>query len=208
MPVPVMGLKVISMGMFKEDRRDVVAWRGPILDKALTQMLSDVVWGDLDYLLLDLPPGTGDIAMSLGSKLAGAEYIVVTTPQEAAAEVAERAGTMAAAMNQRILGVIENMSWFDFEAPDTGKHYRVDIFGEGGGQATAAAITERAGYTVPLLAQIPLEPALRANGDEGSPIVEADPDCMASQVIMTLATIINGMRPSMKGKPLGLNPQG
>lgn len=207
MPVPVMGLKVMSMGMFKENRRDVVAWRGPILDKALTQMLTDVVWGDLDFLLLDLPPGTGDIAMSLGQKLPNAEYVVVTTPQPAASEVAERAGTMAAYMDARVLGVIENMSFLDFEAPDTGKHYRIDVFGSGGGVATAAGIGERAGYPVPVLAQIPLEPALREHGDAGTPIVEADPSSAAAQAFLALAARLAAEGKPVVGKPLGLSPQ-
>src|SRR4249919_3882228 len=111
MPVPAMGLSVISIGMLKPRRDQVVAWRGPMLDRALVQMLSDVYWGDLDVLLLDLPPGTGDIAISLGQHLPNAEVVVITTPQEAAAEVAERAGTMASMMHQRVVGVVENMSY-------------------------------------------------------------------------------------------------
>ncbi|HWH98780.1 MAG TPA: Mrp/NBP35 family ATP-binding protein, partial [Propionibacteriaceae bacterium] len=111
MPVPTNGLKVISIGMLKPRRDQVVAWRGPILDRALTQLLADVYWGDLDYLILDLPPGTGDVAISLGQKLPNAEVLVVTTPQSAAAEVAERAGTMASMLNQRVIGVVENMSY-------------------------------------------------------------------------------------------------
>src|ERR687893_2834471 len=111
MPVPALGLKVVSIGMLKPLRDQVVAWRGPILDRALTQMLADVYWGDLDFLLVDLPPGTGDVAISLGQKLPNSEVLVVTTPQEAAAEVAERAGTMASMMRQRVVGVVENMSY-------------------------------------------------------------------------------------------------
>ncbi len=117
MPVPTNGLKVISIGMMKPRRDQVVAWRGPILDRALTQMLADVYWGDLDFLLLDLPPGTGDVAISLGQKLPNAEVVVVTTPQQAAAEVAERAGTMASMMNQRVVGVVENMSYLQVALP-------------------------------------------------------------------------------------------
>ena len=122
MPVPTNGLKAISIGMLKPSRDQVVAWRGPILDRALTQMLADVYWGDLDFLLLDLPPGTGDVAISLGQKLPNAEVIVVTTPQQAAAEVAERAGTMASMMNQRVIGVIENMAYLEVACPDCGQH--------------------------------------------------------------------------------------
>ena len=117
LPVPAAGMKVISIGMLKPRRDQVVAWRGPILDRALTQMLADVYWGDLDFLLLDLPPGTGDVAISLGQKLPNAEVLVVTTPQAAAAEVAERAGTMASMMNQRVIGVIENMSYLEAGLP-------------------------------------------------------------------------------------------
>ena len=107
--------------MLKPKRDQVVAWRGPILDRALTQMLADVYWGDLDYLLLDLPPGTGDVAISLGQKLPNAEVLVVTTPQQAAAEVAERAGTMASMMNQRVIGVVENMSYLAVTCPHCGR---------------------------------------------------------------------------------------
>ena len=117
LPVPAAGLKVISIGMLKPRRDQVVAWRGPILDRALTQMLADVYWGDLDFLLLDLPPGTGDVAISLGQKLPNAEVLVVTTPQAAAAEVAERAGTMASMLNQRVIGVVENMAYLELDLP-------------------------------------------------------------------------------------------
>ncbi len=116
LPVPVGGLKVISIGMLKQSRDQVIAWRGPILDRALQQFLADVYWGDLDFLLVDLPPGTGDVAMSLGSKLPNAEVIVVTTPQQAAAEVAERAGTMASMVDQKVLGVVENMAYLESPA--------------------------------------------------------------------------------------------
>ena len=127
MPVPAHGVKVISIGMLKPKRDQVVAWRGPILDRALVQMLADVYWGDLDVLLLDLPPGTGDIAISVGQRLTSAEVIVVTTPQEAAAEVAERAGTMAQMVHQRVAGVVENMSFLP--CPHCGPEHRIEIFG-------------------------------------------------------------------------------
>lgn len=205
MPVPAFGLSVISMGMFKENSGDVVAWRGPILDKALTQLLTDVVWGDLDFLFLDLPPGTGDIAMSLGAKLPNAEYLVVTTPQAAAAEVAERAGTMASLMEQKVLGVIENMSYFSAPCPHCGEPIQHDIFGSGGGQAVAQAISSRAGYRVEVLIQIPLEPALRQGGDEGSPIVLAEPDSPAAQAFATLAEKLDVKR-SLVGRLLGIQP--
>jgi ATP-binding protein involved in chromosome partitioning len=134
MPVPTNGLKVISIGMLKPRRDQVVAWRGPILDRALTQLLADVYWGDLDYLILDLPPGTGDVAISLGQKLPNAEVLVVTTPQSAAAEVAERAGTMASMLNQRVIGVVENMSYLAALCPHCGREHRYDVFGRGGGE--------------------------------------------------------------------------
>ncbi|HLT61961.1 MAG TPA: P-loop NTPase, partial [Microlunatus sp.] len=184
MPVPTQGLKVMSIGMLKPSRDQVVAWRGPILDRALTQMLADVYWGDLDFLLLDLPPGTGDVAISLGQKLPNAEVLVVTTPQQAASEVAERAGTMASMMNQRVIGVVENMSYYLVPGPEEERHY---IFGEGGGQEVSETLTRRLGYQVPLLAQVPLDPKLRAGGDEGVPIVAADPDQPAAQALTGLA---------------------
>src|SRR5207342_1670426 len=140
MPVPTAsGVSVISIGMLKPRRDQVVAWRGPMLDRALVQMLSDVFWGDLDVLLLDLPPGTGDVAMSLGQHLPNAEVIVVTTPQ-AAAEVAERAGTMASMMHQRVVGVVENMSYL--ACPHCGPTHRLEVFGSGGGARVAATLSE------------------------------------------------------------------
>src|SRR3954463_3728342 len=137
MPVPTQGMKVISIGMLKPRRDQVVAWRGPILDRALTQMLADVYWGDLDFLLIDLPPGTGDVAISLGQKLPNAEVLVVTTPQAAASEVAERAGTMASMMNQHVIGVVENMSHLVIKCPDCGRVHTYDVFGTGGGTEVA-----------------------------------------------------------------------
>src|SRR5215213_5923281 len=139
MPVPTAdGPSVISIGMLKPRRDQVVAWRGPMLDRALVQMLSDVFWGDLDVLLLDLPPGTGDMAISLGQHLPNAEVIVVTTPQEAAAEVAERAGTMASMMHQRVIGVVENMSFLACpHCAESGVEHRLEVFGSGGGKRVA-----------------------------------------------------------------------
>src|SRR5690348_5931038 len=135
--------------MLKPRRDQVVAWRGPMLDRALVQMLADVYWGDLDVLLLDLPPGTGDMAISLGQYLPGAEFLVVTTPQEAAAEVAERAGTMANMLRQKVVGVIENMSFP--VCPHCGPEHRLELFGSGGGDRVAATLTTRFGYDVPVL---------------------------------------------------------
>ncbi|HEY0240286.1 MAG TPA: P-loop NTPase [Friedmanniella sp.] len=206
MPVPTQGMKVISIGMLKPKRDQVVAWRGPILDRALTQMLADVYWGDLDYLLLDLPPGTGDVAISLGQKLPNAEVIVVTTPQQAASEVAERAGTMASMMNQRVLGVVENMSYLSVTCPHCGEEQRHDVFGAGGGEAVSNALTTRLGYSVPLLAQVPLDPRVRASGDLGSPIVVEDPETPAARALQGLADGIAAKGRNLAGRMLGLSP--
>jgi ATP-binding protein involved in chromosome partitioning len=186
----------------------VVAWRGPILDRALTQMLADVYWGDLDFLLIDLPPGTGDVAISLGQKLPSAEVLVVTTPQAAAAEVAERAGTMASMMNQHVIGVVENMSHLVISCPDCGTVHSYEIFGAGGGTEVARALSTRLGYAVPLLAQIPLDPQLRASGDSGVPLVEADPDQPAATALTSLADELVRRGRSLLGKQLGLAPAG
>ncbi|HET9871624.1 MAG TPA: P-loop NTPase [Propionibacteriaceae bacterium] len=208
MPVPTHGLKVISIGMLKPRRDQVVAWRGPILDRALTQMLADVYWGDLDFLLLDLPPGTGDVAISLGQKLPSAEVMVVTTPQQAASEVAERAGTMASMMNQRVCGVVENMSFLEVSCPHCRRQHRYDVFGSGGGQATATALSARLGYPVPLLAQIPLDPQLRAGGDDGTPIVVGAPEQPAARALDGLAVRIAAKGRGLLGRQLGLAPAG
>ncbi|HEY5820745.1 MAG TPA: Mrp/NBP35 family ATP-binding protein [Propionibacteriaceae bacterium] len=208
MPVPTMGLKVISIGMLKPKRDQVVAWRGPILDRAITQMLADVYWGDLDFLLLDLPPGTGDVAISLGQKLPNAEVLVVTTPQAAAAEVAERAGTMASMMNQRVIGVVENMSYLALTCPHCGEEHRHEIFGSGGGAEVARGLSTRLGYAVDLLAQIPLDPQLRAAGDDGLPIVAAGPDQPAAQALTALADGLAKRGRGLLGKQLGLDPRG
>ncbi len=186
-PVEAQGLKVMSIGMMKPSRDQVVAWRGPVVDRAINQFLADVYWGDLDFLVIDLPPGTGDIAIGLGQKLPNAEVIVVTTPQAAATEVAERAGTMASMMNQRVIGVIENMSYLETLCPHCGKTHRVDLFGSGGGQQVAASLTGRLGYEVPLLAEVPLEQDFRVAGDQGQPPVLANPDSPAAAVIIGLA---------------------
>jgi ATP-binding protein involved in chromosome partitioning len=207
MPVPTdSGVSVISIGMLKPRRDQVVAWRGPMLDRALVQMLADVYWGDLDVLLLDLPPGTGDVAISLGQHLPGAEVVVVTTPQQAATEVAERAGTMASMMHQRVAGVVENMSWLT--CPHCGPSHQLDVFGSGGGQRVADTLSQRFGYDVPLLARIPLEPALREGGDRGEPIVTGDPDNPAAQALRELATRLVGKGRGLAGLQLGLTPAG
>jgi ATP-binding protein involved in chromosome partitioning len=208
MPVPTNGLKAISIGMLKPSRDQVVAWRGPILDRALTQMLADVYWGDLDFLLLDLPPGTGDVAISLGQKLPNAEVIVVTTPQQAAAEVAERAGTMASMMNQRVIGVIENMAYLEVTCPDCGNTHRMDVFGSGGGESVAATLSTRLGYQVPLLGQVPLDPTLRASGDEGAPLTADDSDSVAGAALTSIAEGLESRGRGLVGRQLGLAPTG
>jgi ATP-binding protein involved in chromosome partitioning len=208
MPVPTpSGVSVISIGMLKPRRDQVVAWRGPMLDRALVQMLADVYWGDLDVLLLDLPPGTGDIAISLGQHLPGAEVVVVTTPQEAAAEVAERAGTMASMMHQRVVGVVENMSYLPCpHCAAEGKDHRLEIFGTGGGQRVAETLSARFGYDVPLLGQIPLDTSLREGGDAGKPIVEADPTAPGALAVTAIAERLGGRTRGLAGMQLGLTP--
>jgi ATP-binding protein involved in chromosome partitioning len=208
MPVPTpSGVSVISIGMLKPRRDQVVAWRGPMLDRALVQMLADVYWGDLDALLLDLPPGTGDIAISLGQHLPNAEVIVVTTPQEAAAEVAERAGTMASMMHQRVVGVVENMSFLACpHCAAEGREHRLEIFGAGGGARVAETLTKRFGYDVPLLAEVPIDLALREGGDSGRPVVEADPTSPSAKALTKVAQTLAGRGRGLAGMQLGLTP--
>jgi len=202
MPVPTpSGVSVISIGMLKPRRDQVVAWRGPMLDRALVQMLSDVYWGDLDVLLLDLPPGTGDIAISLGQHLPNAEVVVVTTPQEAAAEVAERAGTMASMMHQRVVGVVENMSFLTL--PDGSN---LEVFGSGGGQRVATTLSQRFGYDVRVLGQVPLDLSLREGGDAGKPIVDSDPTAPAALALTEIASQLSGRGRGLAGMQLGLTP--
>ena len=208
MPVPTpSGVSVISIGMLKPRRDQVVAWRGPMLDRALVQMLADVYWGDLDVLLLDLPPGTGDMAISLGQHLPGAEVVVVTTPQEAAAEVAERAGTMASMMHQRVVGVVENMSYLPCpHCQEKGEDHRLEIFGSGGGDRVAETLSQRFGYDVPVLGRIPLDPSLREGGDAGKPIVESDPTALGATVLTGIAEGLAGRGRGLAGLQLGLTP--
>jgi ATP-binding protein involved in chromosome partitioning len=210
MPVPTeSGVSVISIGMLKPRRDQVVAWRGPMLDRALVQMLADVYWGDLDVLLLDLPPGTGDVAISLGQHLPGAEVVVVTTPQEAAAEVAERAGTMASMMHQRVVGVVENMSYLPCpHCAADGEDHRLEVFGTGGGDRVAATLSGRFGYDVPVLGRIPLDLALREGGDAGRPIVDADPTAPAAVILAEVADRLAGRQRGLAGMQLGLTPAG
>jgi ATP-binding protein involved in chromosome partitioning len=202
MPPQAHGVKVISIGMFTAGNAAVV-WRGPMLHRALQQFLADVYWGDLDVLLLDLPPGTGDVAISLAQLLPNAEILVVTTPQTAAAEVAERAGAIALQTHQRLVGVVENMSWL--ELPDGS---RMEVFGTGGGATVAESLTRVVGAEVPLLGQIPLDTRVREAGDSGTPIVLADPTAPASVALGTVADRLAVRRESLLGKPLGLRPAG
>ena len=208
MPVPTpSGVSVISIGMLKPRRDQVVAWRGPMLDRALVQMLADVYWGDLDVLLLDLPPGTGDVAISLGQHLPSAEVIVVTTPQDAATEVAERAGTMASMMHQRVIGVVENMSFLPCpHCAEEGVEHRIEIFGSGGGARVAATLGARFGYDVPVLGEIPIDVSLREGGDTGKPIVESDPTAPGAVVLDKIARGLSGRGRGLAGMQLGLSP--
>lgn len=202
MPPQSHGVKVISIGMFTAGNAAVV-WRGPMLHRALQQFLADVYWGELDVLLLDLPPGTGDVAISLAQLLPSAEIIVVTTPQTAAAEVAERAGAIALQTHQRLVGVVENMSWLELP---TGE--RMEIFGSGGGEAVAQSLTRLVGTEVPLLGQVPLDTQVREAGDAGTPIVLANPAAPAAAALLKVADRLAVRRDSLAGKPLGLRPAG
>ena len=195
-------VKVISIGMFVPGNQPVV-WRGPMLHRALQQFLGDVFWGDLDVLLLDLPPGTGDIAISVAQLIPTAEILVVTTPQQAAAEVAERAGSIALQTHQRIAGVIENMSWL--ELPDG---TRQEIFGSGGGQVVADSLSRSIGATVPLLGQIPLDTTLREGGDSGTPVVLGHPDSAAGVALRGIARGLATRARGLAGRSLGLTPAG
>ncbi|MBN1173373.1 MAG: P-loop NTPase, partial [Micromonosporaceae bacterium] len=200
MPPQASGVQVISIGMFTPGNAPVV-WRGPMLHRALQQFLADVYWGELDVLLLDLPPGTGDIALSLAHLLPNAELIVVTTPQAAAAEVAERAGAIALQTHQRVAGVVENMSWLQLASGD-----RIEVFGQGGGQTVADSLTEMMGRPVPLLGQIPMDPQLRECGDEGVPFVLAQPDAPASVALRAVAAALADAVAGLSGRHLRLTP--
>lgn len=196
---PIAGdIKVISIGMFTQAGRPVV-WRGPMLHRALQQFLADVFWGDLDVLLLDLPPGTGDIAISVAQMLPGAEILVVTTPQLAAAEVAERAGSMAKTTGQKIVGVIENMSWL--EQPDGSK---LEIFGSGGGQRVADHLGEILEDDVPLLGQVPIEIALREGSDSGVPVVHNGTE--AGNLLIDIARNLMHAQRGLEGMNLAVTP--
>ncbi len=187
------GIKVISIGMFMEENTPVV-WRGPILHRALEQFFADVYWGDLDVLLIDLPPGTGDVAISVAQLIPKSEIVVITTPQTAAAEVAERAGLMAKQTKQKVVGIIENMSYL--QLPDGTK---MDLFGTGGGQTLSARLSGLLEDDVPLLARIPLEQRLREGGDSGTPIAAAKTDSPAKDEIFRAARIL-AARAQKEGK--------
>jgi ATP-binding protein involved in chromosome partitioning len=201
MPPLAHGVKVISIGMFTKDNTPVV-WRGPMLHRALQQFLADVFWGDLDVLLLDLPPGTGDIAISVAQLIPNAEILVVTTPQRAAAEVAQRAGAIALQTRQRLIGVVENMSWL--EMPDGSRN---PLFGSGGGQVVAEALTRSLGSDVPLLGQVPLDPRLRETGDAGTPLVLTDRSSPASVVLRGIADRLATRSRGLAGKLLSVSPR-
>ncbi|WP_353112230.1 P-loop NTPase [Microbacterium sp.] len=195
-------VKTISIGMFLREGEDVVAWRGPMLHRTITQFLTDVFFGDLDVLLIDMPPGTGDIAISIGQILPHAEVLVVTTPQQAASEVAIRSGLVARRTGQRVIGVVENMA--AFALPDGSL---LDLFGSGGGAEVAAALSKDADE-VPLLVSIPLSAALRAGGDSGAPVVVGEPDDDAARAISALAETIATRGRGLSGRSLPFSAPG
>src|SRR5580704_6467294 len=202
MPPSAHDVKVISIGMFTKGNTPVV-WRGPMLHRALQQFLADVYWGDLDVLLLDLPPGTGDVAISVAQMLPTAELLVVTTPQLAASEVAERAGAVATQTHQRIAGVIENMSYL--VCPHCGEQQ--EVFGSGGGASVAAALGRIIGAPVPLLGQVPLDVRLREGGDAGVPLVLGEPDSPAALALRKIADELGARGRGLAGRQLGLTPR-
>lgn len=183
------GVKVMSMDYFVADDKAVI-WRGPMLHKAIEQFLQDVWWDDPEFLIVDMPPGTGDIAISMAQFLPRAQVLLVTTPQPTAQRVARRAALMAAQVNQEVMGVVENMSWF---TGDDGKRY--EIFGAGGGQALADELN------VPLMGRIPLLPAMRQGADDGVPVVEAAPDSETALAFESLADAIVARKPRVRTHP-------
>ncbi|MFJ4266596.1 Mrp/NBP35 family ATP-binding protein [Paenarthrobacter nicotinovorans] len=201
LPPVAYGVKVISIGMFVAGNQPV-AWRGPMLHRALEQFLTDVYFGDLDALFLDLPPGTGDIAISVAQLLPNAEILVVTTPQAAAADVAERAGTIATQTGQKVAGVIENMSFLEMPDGD-----RMELFGSGGGAILAERLSAAVGSDVPLLGQIPLDIRLRKGGDAGTPVVLAAPDSAAAKAMAQIAATLASRPRGLSGLSLGIEPR-
>lgn len=201
MPPAAHGVKMISIAQFTEGNAPVV-WRGPMLHRAIQQFLSEVFWGDLDVLFMDLPPGTGDIAISVAQLVPSAELLIVTTPQAAAAEVAERAGSISLQTHQRIAGVIENMS--AMVLPDGSL---MDVFGSGGGDIVANRLSTITGTKVPLLGRVPLDPKLREAGDDGTPIAIAAPDSPTGQALNAIADALAIRTESLVGKSLNLGVQ-
>lgn len=202
-PIGTDGVKVISIGMFVPEGQPII-WRGPMLHRALQQFLADVFWGDLDVLLLDMPPGTGDVAISIAQLLPNAEILIVTTPQIAAAEVAERSGSIATQTRQRVIGVVENMAYLS--QPDGS---RLEIFGSGGGETVSAHLAALLGYEVPLLAQVPLDIDLRQGGDSGVPIAaqqSSAPDSTTAEELHRLAGKLASHARGLVGRPLGVAP--
>lgn len=199
LPPVAHGVKLISIGMFLDSNQPVI-WRGPMLHRALEQFLSDVYFGDLDVLLLDLPPGTGDIAISVAQLLPNSELLVITTPQSTATQVAERAGTIALQTKQKVIGVVENMSYL--QLPDGSQ---MEIFGSGGGDALSSTLSEQLGYSVPLLGQLPLEEALRQGSDVGTPVVLANPQAEVSQRLRQIARTLVQRPRGLAGRALPLN---
>jgi ATP-binding protein involved in chromosome partitioning len=204
MIVPPVGhdVKVISIGMFVENNQAAVAWRGPMLQRTITQFLTDVYFGSIDFLLLDLPPGTGDVAITVGQQLPHAEVLVITTGQSAASDVAVRAGVLARQTGQQILGVVENMG--PMTLPDG---TQLSLFGEGGADEVATKLSIAAEHPVKVLARIPLSQELREGGDEGIPVMLTHPDSPAALAIANLATLVAQGGPSKAGLNLGVSPK-
>lgn len=192
-------IKVISIGMFVEGNQPI-AWRGPMLHRALEQFLTDVYFGDLDVLLLDLPPGTGDIAISMAQLLPGAQLLLVSTPQVAAVDVAERAGTLSLQTEQKVAGIIENMSAMVMPDGST-----MEVFGSGGGEVLSQRLRDALGYEVPLLGSVPLDVSLRSGGDAGVPVVWSAPDSPAGSAMQTVADRVLEQKRDLAGKSLPLN---
>ena len=199
LPPVAFGVKVISIGMFIDENKPV-AWRGPMLHRAVEQFLVDVYWGDLDFLLVDLPPGTGDIAISLGQLLPTAKTVVVTTPQVAAADVAERSGAVGLQTGQSVFGVIENMAWLE-QSDGT----RLDLFGAGGGELVASRLAKLSGVEVPVLGQVPISMALREGSDAGSPVVLEHPQDLAAEAILSIAEKFAADQLGLSGRRLKLS---
>lgn len=200
LPPVAHGVKVVSIGMFVPPGQPVV-WRGPMLHRALQQFLTDMFWGDLDVLLLDLPPGTGDMAISVAQLLPGSSLVLVTTPQAAAAEVAERAGAVAVQTHQHVTGVIENMAWLT--QPDGS---RLELFGSGGGTQVADRLSTLLGAPVPVLGQVPIDIAVREGADAGAPVVVSSPDSPAAVALRDIAAGLVAAPRGLAGRPLGVVP--